>query len=582
MKKHYKNLLNISFISLLILMPIILLFPLIHTGTLSYKLDTWFHLMRIYEMRQSILSGSLLGTLGNIYTFGGAGQIINGMYPSLVLRVLVAITSWLSPIMQVYAIILLILIVSSLSNYFVFKSLKFKEIDAFLASIVMTYSLEVFVLLQDGSFGLGIALSIVPWLFWGLLNIRGNNLRQRRNASVTIGIIIGLFFLSHIISAFFGILMVICTAILDLINKKYNFIEYIISGITSIIIGLPTLIITLVFGKESLSVSSFGRSPKSIFETFLPLFKANSGTAYFGWTAFTCLAAFYVLVTFLKHKEWSSLKTIALITILFGTDLGYVKLFDFMQFPERFWIFGMLLCVFILILEQFPGNNTLKWIICLLAFIPALNTATNYYRNLSEQPLWQETDLEYHRYTSKLNNKSYDYEKFYSFRTYVDYLPKEQEKYKLPDPKGMWSSKEMNDANYAHSVRKSNFKIDEIKTNKKQKVIPFNPIKNQQAHKNTMSMTIHINNNGTYDLPFWFYKSIPYNVQVNNSEVKAKASSQGRLSLFLRKGTSHVKITQSMPFYLVITYAISGLAIIGTLLYLFLRKRRKVHMSYEP
>lgn len=563
-----------------IVVPLVLLMPMIISETISYRMDTWFHLMRIMEMRKSLETGSIFGTLGNIFTFGGAGQLVNGMYPSAILRLFVAMTNWLKPVMQVYVIIWLILAIAGVSNFWLFKRIKFNIVQSVAASLVMTYALDVYVTLKAGSIGLGISLAIVPWLFYGLMRIKSEKKEEQREAAIVIGFTVGLFLLSHVMSALLGILMVVVTAVVDLIRGKRNFIWYVISGISAILVGLPTIVTTLMFNKHVLPVSSYGESSDSFFNMFSPLWDPNKGTAYFGWTAFTVFATAYVFLTILKRNKLQSLKFVAIVTVLMGTNIGYFQMMNFMQFPERFWIFGMLLSVFIMIIEVTTRADIGKLASLLMVavtLVASTNTAVIYNRSLKTQTIWQNTDQSYNREKTKFNDKSYNADNFNKLRTYVDYLPIQQKKNVLPVPNAMNPSKEMLDVNFAHSVRKTGFRNDQIKISKDGRVTPLNKVLRQSAKKTHTNITVKVPSAGNYDLPFWAYSKIQYDVNINKKASLFKISNQGRMSVTLKKGINKISINQKLPIIILISYVISILSIVIMILLLFYRKKDVVN-----
>lgn len=112
--------------AMLIVLPGLLMLPLMLTHQIHYKVDLWFQMMRIQEMNGYFQNFTWPG-LGNIYSFGQSGQLIQGMYPSFTLGILVLVTGFLGAMNQVYAIILLMIILMSMSYYWFFnKMLKMK------------------------------------------------------------------------------------------------------------------------------------------------------------------------------------------------------------------------------------------------------------------------------------------------------------------------------------------------------------------------------------------------------------------------------------------------------------------------
>lgn len=569
----YKNIFKSNYpvmisLSVLIVLPMILLAPMIHTHTISYGADTWFHMMRIYEMRNSLKDGSIFGTIGNVFTFGSAGQAINGMYPSATLRILVLTTNWLSPVNQVYGIMILILWITSVCNLYVFYKLGVPKFQALLAAITMTYILSFYLIIKSGSLGLAISIGLVPLVFYGLFLIQSNDYKERKKAALIIGIGIGLIFLTHVMSAMFGVIIVIMSAIWDLIYKKHNFLNYVFSGFMSMIIGLPTIVTILMMGKETLPVASFEKKARSILNFFSPLWDAHSGTAYLGWTSLTVLAVIYVITSLLISEKHLKFKIIALLNIVMGTNLGYSSIMNFIQFPERFWIFGTLLCVFVLIIECFNGNEKgmiRSIIISILVLISATNIAYNYYQKLGKQVLWQNTSRVYDRNNTKIDSDSYKYGEFKKLRTYIDYLPIQQKRTALLPPKASTPSKEMLDVNFSKNTRPTGFNKSSIKVNKKGNIVAYNKMIITKVKRNSVCMRVKISKNTKYDLPFWAYDSNKYVVYDNGKTLDYKISSEGRLSVSLVEGGNKIKIKQRLPKVILVSYLISIIAFLISL-----------------
>ncbi|WP_404932432.1 hypothetical protein [Pediococcus acidilactici] len=565
-------------ILVVLLLPIMLLSPLFLTHTISYRADTWFHMMRIYEMRRSIEDGSLMGTLGNIFTFGQAGQAINGMYPSATLKILVLVTNYLSPVNQVYAIFVLILWLTGLSNLYVFKQLKINSFQLLLASLTMTYVLSLYLILKSGTLGLAISLGIAPIIFYGLVLIQSDEKNKQMQASYLIGIGVGLIFLSHLISAFLSVLIVMIAAVIDICNSRSNFVFYVKSGLVSLLIGLPTIVTTLLLGRDALSVASFGRTPGSIVRFFSPLWDTTQGSAYVGWTLLTVIAVIYIGISLFKVERYRALKIVAILTMLMGTNVAYSKFLDFIQIPERFWILGSLLCVFILIVELFKNpkyGKTIAIIAAGLTMISATNIVYNAKGTLAKQTIWQQTAQVYDRNNTKVNNKTYSYPKFTNLRTYVDYMPREQGKTAIKPPRASDPSKEMLDVSKVKSVRKSGFDVDSIAPGQNKNTASVRQAYDIRAHRNTLSLKARVSKPDLYDLPFWFYKHNGYVVKVNNKLVSPRDSQQGRMSVRLESGINQVSIKQIMPLQIVISYCLSIIALFISIYLLTWLKRSK-------
>lgn len=566
----------------LLTLPWLLLLPLLLTGTLSYRHDTWFHLMRIYEIRQAMLHQAL-PTLGSWFTFGQAGQLIQGLYPSQTLLPLVAITNWLAPVQQVYCIFGLILCAIATSNYLVFKASHLTTNQALLAALTVTYSIPLINLLVYGQLPLALIFIFMPPIFWSLYQLQTNT--PHPATATVLGLNIGLTLLTHLPSAFILILLVVLIAGLDLISHRHRFLSFVQAGCWALGIGLPTLVTILVASSQTLAVAKVAQP--SFFQ-WGQLFEEHwhhlGIGPYFGYTPLTLLALTYLALTLWRHDNWRPLK-IASLTLFFiyGSNLTLQPLIELVQFPQRFYLYSAQLAIFICLVHlcQQPlgkGVTTIFYIgLASVILFSAAKTVFHVHQQLQAQTTWQ-AQPGYHRRLTKITNQTYQQPAFINMRTYRDYLPIEQAPYVKAGKKAFFASEYARDVNQAHSVRPSHFSGNDLHLDKTQPIdfaspVTVNPPKRQHSVPNGIDLWVHLPKSGYYDLPIWQYHYLSYQVLDNGQSRISRVSKQGRLQLKLQAGDHHLQIRLLLPTWLLAAYLTSAtsLALLG--LYLLCQKR---------
>lgn len=572
---------------ILIMLPLLVLMPLFLTHQMHYKIDVWFHIMRIQEMNAAIHEGVFPG-LGNMHSFGDAGQLIQGMYPSLTLGIFVWITYGLTAINQIYAIYYLILLSISLTYFFVFKKISQTKWHALIKAIVMSYPTTYYFMVFAGQFGLTLASVFLPFVFWGLYKIRDKNYKY---AYLYIGLGTGLIFNSHMVSALCTVIIVIVVAVCDLMFEERNFFEYVKAGLVAMVIGLPTLMKIIMFNGSVLGVVSVNSEANlNVLTMFEPLW--TKGAPYFGFTSVMLIGFIFILLTIFKDTTSKSLKIAVLIMALMSTTTGYLMIFESIQYSYRFMTYALQLGMFVFLIELPGYHNKLgvkntKMIYFLLVFVsivPAVNSVLTIREFIKDKPVWQ-VSKRYDKERNVIDKNTFKNNGFFDMRTYVDYMPKAQKNNSVKGPKAYIASKEMGDVNEAKSVRLSGFKSKEIKMSKSNvmnddrfndnQVIPYQPAFNIKVNKRTIYMDVKVGESGIYDLPFWMYPHIPYEVEVDSKKVNANISNQSRVSIPLSKGLHHIALTQKLPKSIVVAYVISVLSIVFSALTLFWFRREK-------
>lgn len=101
----------------------------------------------------------------------------------------------------------------------------------------------------------------------------------------------------------------------------------------------------------------------------------------------------------------------------------------------------------------------------------------------------------------------------------------------------------------------------------------------QQLNANTLKIKTTVSKYGVYELPFWGYKGLDYDVTINGQPVKTQISQYGRLLALLRKGDNTITIHSRWPIVYVVSVIIMGTTLlILTMLIMFNAIYHSKHM----
>lgn len=330
--------------AMLIVLPGLLMLPLMLTHQIHYKVDLWFQMMRIQEMNGYFQNFTWPG-LGNIYSFGQSGQLIQGMYPSFTLGILVLVTGFLRAMNQVYAIILLMIILMSMSYYWFFNKMLKNEVISFFSAIIVTYPMAFICAIERGQFGLVLASVFLPLVFWGFYKMQDTD---DKTAYWWIGLGVGLIWLTHVSSGIFVVVLVMIMGTVDLVLGRKNFLKYVYSGIIAGVIALPTLLKLVTLKSSMLGVVEYGLDAKiTLLNIFSPLW--TGGRDFM--TVLPMVGLIYVIATVYKNTKFKGLKATAIIMALMCSTAGYLVFFRPLQFPDRFLAYALPLAMFVMLLE---------------------------------------------------------------------------------------------------------------------------------------------------------------------------------------------------------------------------------------
>lgn len=578
----------------LVILPCILMLPLMLTHQLHYKVDMWFHMMRIQEMNGYFQTLTWPG-LGNIYSFGQSGQLIQGMYPSFTLAILVFVTGFLSAMNQMYAIILLMIILMSSAYFWVFKKFISNDFISFISAVIVTYPMAFICAIERGQFGLVLASVFLPMIFYGLYKVQSSS---DKSGFLYIGTGVGLIWLTHVSSGVFVVILVMVMGAVDLILGRKNFLQYVKAGILAGVIALPTLVKLLMMNSSVMSVVEHSLDAKiHLLTIFSPLW--TGGRDFM--TVLPMIGLIYVIATVYRKSTFKTMKVTAIILALMCSSAGYLIFLRPLQFQDRFLAYALPLAMFIMLIEApkfmrgwTEDNKRIVYLLLVfLAIVPAANSALRVKDFVSKHPVWQ-VEQNFLRTKTTADKDTLASTKFRFGRTYTDYTPIQQAKTAEKGDVAYVGSKQMKDVNEAQSVRLTGFNNDDIKMKiknapkhidneiaSKNYVVPYQPATNLHAEKRTLTMDVNVSEKGQYDLPFWMYPHLGYTVTVNNKAVAPYASNQGRMSVPLEKGKQTVSITQDLPVVIVLTYMISWSALIASMFFMWKMNKKTKRKSGE-
>lgn len=565
-------------------------FPLISTQRMTWDSDTWFHLMRIREMNVTI-KAQQLPNLISMNSFGNVGQAIAGIYPSWTLMPFVWVTKNLSPITQWYVIGALIVITTSLVMYIVLTQLISTRWWCHLGAIAYAFSTISVGFVTNGNLGTTLGLIFLPLVAYGLILI----LRLEKNyADVWIGLGVGLLLLTHVMSALLSIIFVMIVAGYCVFKRRDKLVDFFKSGLIAALIGLPTLILNLLLLGQIMSPSWFDLTKHTLnIPDVLGLSSLLSlKYAYWNISLISLIVLLVSVIYFKQFKVEKILIGVAVGFLFIATDVFPWQSFKdgplaIIQFPGRLVVFPfvVLFILAMVVLEQrFQKWQVLKTVMIglfgLALVVPFIQIQKNYDK-LTSYPHYATTGYN-SRGRTTLDNATFKLPSFNDTRVYIDYMPSQMTPYtvKLASQHvGSSASNAMVDVVKYHSVRPRNYVLKDMNVINHygsyvavpQHVKQQNQASDfQQLNTNTLKIKTTVSQYGVYELPFWGYKGLDYDVTINGQPVKTQISQYGRLLALLRKGDNTITIHSRWPIVYVVSVIIMGTTfLILTMLIIF-------------
>lgn len=215
--------------------------------------DTFFHVNRIYEIRQAFLKHQIPNWL-NFSTFFDAGYAIDGMYPDITLWPLVALTMHLSPVHQIICIRFLIEIFAFLVTYIALIKNNYAKFSS--ALIAGVYSLSGFLLYTftiEMELGTSIILIFAFPIFFTIKKILMTK-HFSLKLILQMGLLFAIIIWSHLLSVLVAAIIIAPLVIYQLFKKNwYPLVNFALAAVMMLLLGLPILIRYFIISKTGIN-----------------------------------------------------------------------------------------------------------------------------------------------------------------------------------------------------------------------------------------------------------------------------------------------------------------------------------------
>ncbi|MFZ3069186.1 MAG: 6-pyruvoyl-tetrahydropterin synthase-related protein [Microgenomates group bacterium] len=198
--------------------------------------DSQLHLVRLMHFYSELINGQFPVRFGTNMAYGYGYPTFNYFYP---------LVYYLGSILKViglsfgdsYRVLNIICVFSSIWGMYAFLKGHFSKTASFLGSLLFMYTPYRFLAMYvNGSIGIVLALSIIPWVFWAI-----DNLGKKKTyiGVVILAIVSSLLPLAHNVSLLIFSLPILCYAILVLskYRSKKLFWLFTLSGVLAIMIS---------------------------------------------------------------------------------------------------------------------------------------------------------------------------------------------------------------------------------------------------------------------------------------------------------------------------------------------------------
>lgn len=532
--------------------------------------DSLFHVQRIMEIRYAFLHHELPNWL-NFQTFLGIGQAVNGMYPDISLWPFVALTMGLSITHQVVAISLMILlltfVVSALS---IKKNMNTDSPTAIYMSIAYTFSgYSLYQFVDEFQPGTGIILIFSFPIAFLIRDIVFSN-RINLLLSIKFTLAITLILYSHMLSIVVFALIIISVEFYAIIYRKFKYqsvINMFIGGIAAIISTFP-IIYRYIYITRSNIIKPFGQGNIQAANILDMIKSANLWDSRVSLSLLSILCILIILIFWKRRFTGTNIRLLALelwliilCTTIFPWPLfNKVPMINNLQYtPWRFGIWTSVIPV-ILLITNFNDKKVIRRKIGFLLAIISLFASCQVMNRMKSS--------NYSRLTSYnagliTNIKS----KYNSENTILMYIPK---------PDYYPQAKDVIDKNeYLTTDRKKLLFNQRLKNNKHFYSITKKSINNgsilgiKQAISNDYSYT---------QLPQLGYRSLKYNITVNNRPVNYKINDYGYICLkniSLHRG-DQIKIKYHNPIFYQSSIIVSVSFLTLLIVYLLINRYIKI------
>lgn len=542
-------------------------------GTILYG-DSLFHVQRIMEIRYAFSQHELPNWL-NFQTFLGIGQAINGMYPDISLWPFVALTMPLSITHQVLAINLMILlltfIVSSLSIKY---QLKADPLTAIYMSIAYTFSgYSLYQFIDEFQPGAGIILIFSFPIAFMIRNIVFSN-RIDLSLIVRFALMITLILYSHLLSiVVLAIIMasIICYAIICHKFKYQSLINMIIGGIIAIIPALPIIYRYLYISRSGI-IQPFGQGTIKAASVTQMFNSASSWDSRISLSALSILCILIVLTFWNRKFSRDNIKLLigefwllVLCTTIFPWVIfNKVPLVNNLQFtPWRFGIWTSIIPIILLLINFQDQKNSRRKIGFILAVV-SLFMSCQVVNNISSSGYLRFNDYNAKILASIKSNYDVSSNTILRYVAKIDYYPQ--------------AKRVMNKDEYLTSARKNLLYNQRLQAGGHFYPIKKEAINNGSLLKVKRSINIHGSN---IQLPLLGYKSLDYDIEINNYPVNYGINEYGYIYLYnvsLHKGDI-IKVTYNNPRMYYLSVFIAMVSLILLLMFLVVNHFKSMKAS---
>ena len=503
--------------------------------------DTIFHSERIYEIRLAF-KNHVLPSWVNFNTFFYTGQAINGMYPDFTLWPFVFITNFLTAIHQIIAIKFLIAAMTFIVSFLSLNK-RFDSQNAVLAATIFALSgsalKDLTTEMQTGS--AIVMIFAFPILFTLKDAIESKEIDPR--LIIKTALLMTIVINSHLLSAV-AITMIAGIFLIIVSIVKRTFVPWInlgIAALLTVILCLPIIYRIITISKTGL-LSPFGKG-HVLSDPIWTLFLNSRWNSKSAVSNASLILLIVTLLGFKKKKlnELLPWLAIEIVLIIFCTNiipwnlLSHIPIINTFQVAN--WRFGLFLGMIPLILVLINFNKKTASIILLtlavLSYPMSLKTAVySQFHKAADLPIvTQYTTQQIPQNTAaKLTSTGINSDKL--MRSLVpDYAPQTTPLQK--DSGGLNLDQQVVYLLSNHigqtNDRDINFK-----------------------HRSTIDSTILTGNNvpkGTLSLPVFGYKSLHYQVTVNNKPVAWDINNHGFITLTNKKALTkaNIEVRQLQP-----------------------------------
>ena len=481
--------------------------------------DTWFHIGRIYDIREAFKAHSI-PTWVNFDSYFGMGQAINGMYPDITLWPFVFVTNGLSFVNQIIAIRVLMLMLTFLVTYVSLVQHKFTKENSFYAAIVYAfsgYSLYQFLYeLQPGA--IIIYAFTFPLIFVIKEALYAKNIDRR--LIVKLSLLFGIALYSHLLSAVVIACLVIALWFVRILFEKelnyFSILNLSFASILTLLYAMPVLYRVYIISKSKIA-PPFG---KGIIESENIIDVFNNPQIY-ARTSLSLVALVLFILSlhyFRKSIEITRLLIAEMVIIILCTNLipwdilGKLPLINMLQSaPRRFGIYLSALPILAFLYTRIKNKNIILFGVALISLIavPGVLKQGNSVFKVSQCIFLNSKNI-------KENNSDRNFDLIIR-----DYLPAKI--------LGNSTDNETPDFVNEQSLHpKMEGKLQKVKIKKNVQEYGSISLYNQSSAKK-----------GIYSIPVYDYPSLNYQLQINGKEIRRITQS--------RHGFMQIRLDKSLP-----------------------------------